>query len=85
MFTDTSVQSLCCGKEIMEWTGGDPCTDASLRTLAARKTLNALLESGVSIMVKNCQGHFVAYNSSLLSSVKQFGKIQLGAVRKTKG
>jgi len=83
--TDTSVPVLCCGHPVMLFTGGDPCLSALLKTPDAQRALDLLALSGIKVMVKNCQGHFLTYTAPSFYPMKQFENMYLGFSLKPKG
>jgi hypothetical protein len=55
------VEELCCGKLVLIATVGGSCGDASLRSLESKLILEELNANGTQLMMKTCQGHFLAY------------------------
>ena len=77
MYDDTGYPSACCGHRVIIYSGGGFCQAASLRSSEARSGLDFLSGLGTQLMVKDCRGHFRAYNSNVNTIPDAVGNLQV--------
>lgn len=62
--TDIAVSFVgleCCGKIVLVAVDGGACGTDSLRSMESKHVLEELSANGTQLMVRNCKGHFLAY------------------------